>query len=223
MSKKDKDPGQAPVIDTDPLDIPSASFDEAMGIKKSETKAGNGVDNEHLLPSPEDIQVLREEVETLNKALAEAKAKADENWDKFVRKEAEFQNLVRRSREDTDKAKKFAIEKFASGLLDVIDSLEQGVVCCQAEEVAIKDVIEGLSLSQKAFLNCMEGFGIKAIDPSGENFDPAFHEALTAQESSDVAPNKILSVIQKGYLLHNRLLRPARVIVAKAPQSSEKA
>jgi molecular chaperone GrpE len=212
MPKKGKDKAnEAPVIDVDATQIPPASFEEAMGEEKP-------TDDEHLLASSTDVNLLQKEVVTLNNALVEANKKSEENWNRLVRKEADYQNLVRRSQEDKKKAEKYAVERFASSLLDVIDSLERGMECCQAPDVAPKDILEGLTLSQKAFLDCLQGFGIKAVDPMGESFDPTFHEALTTQESWDVAPNKVLTVIQKGYTMHERLLRPARVIVAKAPK-----
>ena len=204
MSKKDKAQAeQSPLIDADTGTMPHP---------------GQNVDDEHLLASTEDMLELKSEVETLTQSLSEAQQKAEENYERLLRKEAELQNALRRGQDDQDKARKFAIEKFAESLLDVVDGLERGVECCAGENVSIKDVAEGLTLSQKAFVDCLSSYGIQEINPMGEAFNPSFHEALTMQESSEHAPNTVMTVIQKGYTIHDRLLRPARVVVAKAPK-----
>lgn len=204
---------EASIIDNDILDIPSANFDDAMGASPAETRTASSADSE-------STQQLQQKIEALASELAKANAKADENWERLLRKEAEYQNLVRRSQEERIKSEAAAVGRFAEGLLDVIDGLEQGIACCDNPDASVKDIFQGLQLSHKAFLDCLEKFNIKPIDPMGEAFNPAYHEALTTQESNDVAPNKVLAVVQKGYSLRDRLLRPARVIVAKAAQQS---
>ncbi len=157
----------------------------------------------------------QKQIDGLVKQLEEAKELAAQNWEKLLRKEAELQNIKKRADNDVSNARKFGIERFAQELLAVIDSFEiaQGVDANDSSAVAIK---EGMDLTHKALIDVLEKFGIKAVDPIGEAFNPQFHEAISMQESSDVAPNQVLMVMQKGFMVHERVLRPARVIVAKA-------
>src|SRR5690606_24577119 len=116
-----------------------------------------------------------------------------------------------------EKAHKFGIEKFAKDILLVLDSIEHGLeASSKVTEPQVESVIEGMKLTHKMLLGTLENFGIRMLDPLGEPFDPAKHEALTMQPSDEYQPNTVMNVIQKGFLLHERVLRPARVIVAKA-------
>jgi molecular chaperone GrpE len=145
-------------------------------------------------------------------ALAAAEARAHENRNQYLRAMAELENYRKRSERELDNARKFAIERFAQELVDVSDSLEAGLNAGAANPSALLAGAEGtLRQLHKAF----EKAGIKTIDPKGAPFDPEWHEAMVAQESAE-PPNTVLSVIQKGYSLNGRLLRPARVIVSKA-------
>jgi molecular chaperone GrpE len=144
------------------------------------------------------------------------KALADENWDKFVRAVAELDNVRKRGQRDVDNARKFAIERFATELLAVRDSLELGLSAAdQADVVALR---EGSEATLKLLISTMQQFGIEEIDPQGEPFDPERHEAMTMQPSVTAEPGSVLAVFQKGYALNGRLLRPARVVVAAEPQ-----
>ncbi len=148
-------------------------------------------------------------------ALANLKAQADENWDKYVRTLAELDNMRKRAQRDVDNARKFALERFASDLLAVRDSLELGLTSGdQNDSAAIR---EGFEATLKLLTSTMEQFGIRAIDPLGEPFDPQLHEAITLQASGNMEPGSVMTVFQKGYTLNGRLLRPARVVVSMAP------
>lgn len=152
--------------------------------------------------------------------LEEARAKADENWDQLLRVRAEMENLKRRQANELEKAHKFALEGFVRELLQVRDSLELGHDAVQQDKGAdIAKIREGAELTLKLFADVMGKFGIERIDPQGEPFDPAYHQAMTMQPTADAAPNTVVTVIQKGYLLNGRLMRPATVIVAAAPAS----
>ncbi len=157
----------------------------------------------------------KKQMDGLVKQLEEAKEQAAQNWEKLLRKEAELQNIKKRADNDVSNARKFGIERFAQELLAVIDSFElaQGVDANDSSATAIK---EGMDLTYKALVDVLEKFGVKAVDPTGEAFNPQFHEAISMQESNEVAPNQVLMVMQKGFMVHERVLRPARVIVAKA-------
>lgn len=152
---------------------------------------------------------------------AELKARADEYWDKYLRAAAELDNVRKRAAKDTESARKFALERFATELLAVRDSFEMGLAAADQADAA--SLLEGSRATLKQLAATMERFGVKEIDPLGEPFDPMVHEAMTMQSSPGAEPGTILTVYQKGYLLNGRLLRPARVVVAAAPGGSHAA
>jgi molecular chaperone GrpE len=143
---------------------------------------------------------------------AELQAKADENWEKYLRAAAELENVRKRAARDVEKAHKYALERFATELLAVLDSLEMGLAA--AEDADAESLIKGKEATLKQLQAIMERFGVEEVDPHGEPFDPALHEAMTVQPSPDVEPGSVVTVFQKGYALNGRLLRPARVVVA---------
>ena len=155
-------------------------------------------------------------VSDLQVKLEEALAKADENYDQLLRNKAELDNLRKRSQRELENAHKYAAEKFVNALIPVIDSLELGQ---QAAETAtdIDKLKEGMDLTTTMFYQLLEKFEIESINPEGDNFDPEFHQAMSIQESADVPANSVMAVMQKGYTLAGRLLRPAMVMVSKAP------
>ncbi|HEX3949428.1 MAG TPA: nucleotide exchange factor GrpE [Steroidobacteraceae bacterium] len=152
---------------------------------------------------------------TVAAALAAAEAKAGENWNSYLRAVAELDNYRKRMERELDNTRKYAIERFAQELIGVIDSLEAGIQAAGANSESA--LLEGTNATLKQLQRAFEKAGIKLIDPQGQPFDPAWHEAMVAQESRDQPANTVLSVIQKGYSLNGRLLRPARVVVSKAP------
>lgn len=147
--------------------------------------------------------------------LAAAEAKATENWNSYLRAVAELENYRKRMDRELENARKYAIERFAQELVSVADSLEAGINAGTASSGSA--LLEGSTATLKQLLRAFDKAGIKVIDPLGQPFDPAWHEAMVAQESRDQPANTVLSVIQKGYSLNGRLLRPARVIVSKEP------
>jgi molecular chaperone GrpE len=159
-------------------------------------------------PQPEPAEV--------DPALLEAQKAASENWDRFVRAQAEMENLRRRMEKDLQNAHKYALEKFVRELLPVVDSLELGIAAASAESPDIAKLREGNELTLKQLQSVLEKFNIRAIDPVGEKFNPELHQAMAMEPSSSVEPNTILQVFQKGYLLNDRLLRPSLVVVAQA-------
>lgn len=153
----------------------------------------------------------------LEKALAASEAKFNEQQDSVLRARAEMENARRRAEAEVDKARKFALERFAGELLDVIDNLERAVMVADTENEAIKPMLEGVEMTLKSFVSTIEKFGMTPIDPQGEAFNPELHQAMSMQESADFAPNTVMAVMQKGYELNGRLLRPAMVMVSRAP------
>ena len=148
-------------------------------------------------------------------ALAEARRLAQENLDRALRAQAEVENVRRRLTRDLQNAHKFALERFVTELLPVRDSLELGLAASAGKGASATGIAEGVELTLRMFEQAMEKFGVRSIDPAGEPFDPEFHQAMTVQESDCAASGTVVAVVQKGYLLNERLVRPAMVIVAK--------
>ncbi len=143
--------------------------------------------------------------------LQQLQAKADDNWDRYLRAAAETENVRKRAARDVENARKFALENFSRELLAVKDSLEMGIQA--AEQADVETLLAGKEATLKLLATILERFGIEELDPEGEPFDPEFHEAMTMQPSDELEPGSVLSVIQKGYSLNGRLLRPAMVVV----------
>ena len=162
-----------------------------------------------------DALEINDAEETAGDEIAELQAKADENWDKYLRAAAELDNVRKRAARDVEHAHKFGIERFAGDLLDVCDSLEMALVAEGGPSV--ESLREGSEATLKLLLSTLQRFGIEALDPHGEPFDPTMHEAMTMQPSDDAEPGSVVTVFQKGYALNGRLLRPARVVVASEP------
>jgi molecular chaperone GrpE len=160
-------------------------------------------------------------VEELTKKLAEAEAKAEENWDQLVRSKAEIDNIRRRSERDLSNAHKYALEKFAQELLPVIDSMEMGVAAAQNESADVSKLREGTEMTLKMFESVIEKFGIQGVHPHGEPFNPDHHQAMSMIDSSEHEPNTVIDVMQKGYLLNERLVRPAMVVVSSAKSGQD--
>lgn len=153
---------------------------------------------------------LSSRIQVLEQQLAEAQ-------DQVLRTAAEMQNLRRRAEQDVEKAHKFALEKFALDLLPVIDSLERGLELSNPADEAIRPMREGMELILKLFADVLGRHQVTPVDPHGEPFNAEHHQAMAMEESHQVEPGSVLKVFQKGYLLSGRLLRPAMVVVSKAP------
>lgn len=157
-------------------------------------------------------------VKQLREALAAAEAKVRESHDAHLRAVAELDNVRRRAVRDIENAHRYGLEKFATELLAVRDSLEMGLEVGRTADV--ESLLAGKEATLKLLASAFEKFSILEINPVGEPFDPRLHEAMSMQESDTAEPDSVLQVVQKGYQLHGRLLRPARVIVAKAREGS---
>lgn len=155
-------------------------------------------------------------IEQLKQALDIERARADENYDLALRTKAEMENLRKRSAADVDKARKFALDKFATEIVAVRDSLEMGMDAASKEGADVASIREGTDLTLKMLANAMEKFSVEQVDPTGQPFNPELHQAMGMQESAEHAPNTVMMVMQKGYTLNGRLIRPAMVMVSKA-------
>lgn len=159
---------------------------------------------------------VADEIEALRLQLAEADQKAAENWDKALRATAELENVRRRVEREAATLQKYALERILGELITVNDSLELGLKAVAAEDEDTRKHLEGLQLTHKQFWATLERHGVSVIDPQGQPFNPELHEAVSTQESAEVGPNHVVAVMQKGYKVHDRLLRPAMVVVSKA-------
>lgn len=172
-------------------------------------------------------------VEQLQAAYQKAQSQVQSHWERLLRKEAELQNIKKRASTEVDNVRKFALESFASELLEVVDSLEKGLEVDLAQDSPAHSMLEGLQLTHKNLLKVLKKFGVEPLSPEEKPFDPQYHEAISMQVTSELPPNHVMMVIQKGYLLQSRLLRPARVIVSRedtskkeesdSPQANDKA
>jgi len=174
---------------------------------KNEAKLEDAHKNEEKLESPE------KNADSLEAQLEQAQAKAAENWDQFIRAKAEMDNLRRRHVKDLENAHKFGIEKFVTELLPVLDSMALGLA---VEDASVESLREGMELTMNMLEKMMEKLGIEEIDPLNEKFDADKHQAMTMQPNAEVEPNTVIAVMQKGYSLNERLIRPAMVMVSKA-------
>lgn len=171
--------------------------------------------------SPEAGTAPEVDISQLQAELEAARAKAAEDLDKFLRAKAEAENVQRRAQVEIANARKYGIERFAAELLAVRDSLElaRTVDIQQENQTALEQMHEGLDLTLKLMDSAFQKFSLTVIDPRGEKFDPEKHQAMSMVESDEIAPGYVVQVVQKGYLLHDRLLRPAMVLVAKAREA----
>lgn len=170
-------------------------------------------ENNETVSSAEENVLDHPSYAALEEQLTLAEQKAHENWEKSVRAVAELDNVRRRMEREVANAHKYGMEKLISALLPIVDSLEQAL------QMADKDtnpaMHEGLELTMKLFIDALQKFDVEQIDPTGAIFDPQQHEAMSMQDAPGAEPNSIIAVFQKGYQLNDRVIRPARVIVAK--------
>ncbi|MCL1478329.1 MULTISPECIES: nucleotide exchange factor GrpE [unclassified Marinobacter] len=151
-------------------------------------------------------------------------AKVQEFQEQVLRSQAEMQNVRRRAENDVEKAHKFAVEKFVKELLPVVDSLEKAVESTEGHESSgdlVASIRQGVELTLEMFLSGLKKFNVERLNPVGEPFDPQYHEAMSMVPAPNAEPNSVVAVMQKGYLLNGRVVRPAMVMVAK-PQDAPK-
>ncbi len=188
---------------------------EELVSEEASAAQSDAVENEAASDATETEQP-QDEASQLRAQLEAAEVTAGQARDELLRVQAEMQNLRRRTEQDIEKAHKYGQEKFSIELLAVMDNLERAAAASEAsEDEAVKAIQEGVSLTLKGFADCFARFNIEAVDPQGEPFDPQLHQAMSIQESPDAEPNTVIAVMQKGYTLHGRVIRPAMVMVSK--------
>jgi len=158
--------------------------------------------------------------EELTAMLDEARSKAEDNWNQLMRARADLENLRRRQEKELENARKFALERFVEALLPVKDSMELGLSAAADESADVQKLLEGTELTLKLLRDVMEKFNVAEVDPQGAPFNPQWHQAMSMQPRGDVPPNTVITVVQKGYTLNGRLVRPAMVMVSQQPQGS---
>ncbi len=177
---------------------------EAEGSTSADGRAGNEADPP--TPGPAELTML----------LEDARARADDAHNQLLRARAEMENMARRQAKELENAHKFALDGFAKELLQVRDSLELGKAAAEAPDADVVKLREGTELTLKLLRDVMSKFGIERLDPEGEPFNPDYHQAMSMQPRADVPPNTVVNVVQSGYLLNGRLIRPALVMVSQA-------
>lgn len=193
---------QQPVTDEQGKTIDSRA-DTAEATARAENE-WHGAAEELSAPDPDDV------VARLEEELTAAR-------DAVLRAQADTQNVTRRAAQDVEKVRKFALERFCGELLPVVDNLERALETTAGDNEIVKPIAEGVQLTLKSFQDALKKFHIESVDPVGEPFDPQLHQAMSLVENNDVEPNTVIAVMQKGYTLNGRLVRPAMVMVSKGP------
>ncbi|SFF88926.1 nucleotide exchange factor GrpE [Neptunomonas qingdaonensis] len=155
-------------------------------------------------------------IDELSKQLAAAQQEAADLKEQMLRAAADVQNVRRRAEQDVEKAHKFALDKFVNEMLPIVDSLERTLEACNVDDEATKSLREGVEMTHGMFISGLAKFKVERVDPQGEAFDPVLHQAMSLVDAPDAKPNTVVAVMQKGYTLNGRLVRPAMVMVSKS-------
>ncbi len=184
-------------------------FEQPVGVDELNGLTDELVDDEDITDE-NDIAV----------ELAKAQVTIKDYWEQIMRLNAEMENNRKRAQRDIENAHKFAVKNFSEALLPVADSMEMGLsAVATADNATMESIQEGISMTLELFIKTLQKNGITSVNPQGEKFDPELHQAMSIMESDEVEPNTVMTVMQKGYLLNERLIRPAMVVVSKAKAS----
>jgi len=164
---------------------------------------------------PEHAEEIDTEAEPPEQQLVQAQETIKDYWEQMMRLRAEIENNRKRAERDIEAAHKFALKNFVESLLPVIDSMEMGQIAATAENATLESINEGAALTMNMFKQALEKHGLEQIDPKGEKFDPERHQAISMIEDKTASSNSVVEVMQKGFVLNERLVRPAMVVVAK--------
>jgi len=204
MSGKESD-----IVQEEENDVVAEQLDDEMENTGEEDNAEVEVDTDANTEETQEI-----DIETLQRQLEKEMEQSQANRDAALRAQAEMENLRKRTTRDIENAHKFALEKFVNELLPIMDSLSLGMTAAENAE-HVDELREGMDLTLKMFISAIEKFGVKEIDPMNEKFNPEQHEAVSMQEIEGSESGTVVTVMQKGYELNGRLVRPAMVVVAK--------
>jgi molecular chaperone GrpE len=227
--RKQGNPGLEPGGDaaTEAEEVPAiATSDEMEAALREAAEAVDerrrGPDAGEISPDKMTIEMLSQELQSLKEEFEARCKELEEANDRHARLQAEFENFRRRNLKERQESLQYGHQNLVKDLLSTVDNLERAVGHTeQSDDVNLESVLQGVALVQREFLAALGKQGVKEIDPAGEPFDPTFHEAMGQVPDSAVAANTVVQVLQKGYLLQDRMLRPARVMVARAPGPGE--
>jgi molecular chaperone GrpE len=196
---------------------------EEHQIKRNKEIAAEDLNNPGQAPGTEDEPGAEVDTgaetetveESIEQQLDQAQATIKEYWEQILRLKAEIENNRKRSVRDIENAHKYALRNFSESLLPIVDSMEMAQKAAEAENASLESIIEGTELTMSMFIQVLEKHGLQELDPIGEKFDPEQHQAISMVEDKSAEPNTVISVMQKGFMLNERLVRPAMVIVSK--------
>ncbi len=199
---------------------------EQHRIKKNKKAVIEETDAKHdLVSKPESEPDSKDEPgaetgaedaeESIEQQLDGAQATIKDYWDQIMRLKAEIENNQKRNARDIENAHKYVLRNFAESLLPIVDSMEMGQKMAEADNASLETIVKGTQLTMDMFIQVLESHGLQQIDPVGEKFDPEQHQAISMVDAEDAESNTVVSVMQKGFLLNDRLVRPAMVVVAK--------
>ena len=191
------------------------SIEESKPELVDDDSIGNDPPNK-ILDSEESSEKSEEEIAV--DSLSKLEVQLEEMRDQVLRHQAEVQNVKRRAEQDVEKARKYALERFCNELLPIVDSLEMAILSASPDQEDSESILKGVKLTLKMFVDTLAKFNLEQIDPEGEPFDPKSHQAVSMVENNEVESNTVLSVMQRGYVLSGRLIRPAMVVVSKASE-----
>ena len=192
---------------------------EETKIKKNQEETVDG-DQQNLEGEPDNTDQAEDDspAQDLEAKLKSKEKEAQENYDRLLRVSAEFENFKKRSAREMDDFRKFANQSLIKEMLSVVDNLELAMNSTNGHKAIDKGLLQGLQMTHREILKVFEKFNVKPIEAKGQTFDPTFHEAVMQEENDDFDDNTVISELQKGYLIHDRLLRPAMVVVAKSKE-----
>jgi molecular chaperone GrpE len=180
------------------------------------TETGEEAHLEDVIPHAEaEDESAAEAGESVEQQLQKAQATIKDYWDQMMRLRAEIENNRKRAERDVENAHKYALKNFVEALLPVVDSLEMGQAAAAADNATLESIREGSELTMNMLMQVLERNGLQQLNPLGEKFDPELHQAISMVEAADAESNSIVEVMQKGFVLNDRLIRPAMVVVAK--------
>ncbi len=201
------------------LEVYMADKEATQDVQSDEEVVTEAVEGEVVAEETVEAEGTVES-ENLQADLEKAQAALVEAEEQVLRAKADAQNVRRRAEQDVEKAHKFALERFTNELLPVVDSLERAIESAQSDDAAVESIRQGVDMTLNMMMAALKKFNVETVSPEGEPFDPQHHQAMSMVENADVEPNTVLHVMQKGYLLNGRLVRPAMVMVSKAAPSA---
>ena len=195
---------------------------KTIKIQTDSKKAKNGeVEPESTTPDEKIINGDADPIKELEAKLEAKEKEAVETYDRLLRASAEFDNYKKRSSREMEEFRKFANQSLIKEMLSVVDNLELAMNSSNGNKAIDKDLLQGLEMTHKEILKVFEKFNVKPIDAKGQPFDPTFHEAVMQEETNDSPKNTVINELQRGYMIHDRLLRPSMVVVAKPKESND--